>query len=331
MRIALALHGNLRTFLMPRREDGARICDLFVRNVVATTNCDVFAFTDSDDFFHDGSQCYLKDKRIETIHNDGFRIYDKVRLVGHDEAKQIISENIKTILGDNLKCLCVEEPFDVSQSPKTKELSAYKGCGGIPVMMVGQYRKIDEAYAMVQGWESASGTTYDAIIKYRFDNAALSPLHPDLCGHDILIPGGKGPIIYDWHAFGTRAAMSQYFSVFGMLGFTMDGGHVRMLECSCGHCLWHGKDEPPTTRCPNCGRTDGGVLMDVTLAPEHHIYRTLMDAGLKWGVSRHTAHPYRYRENANSGFFETVAQLGLGRLSVANHSATDTVVSEYGV
>jgi hypothetical protein len=107
MKIGIVLHGNLRTFLMPFRENpGLRICDQFVNDIVRPNNADVFAFTDTKDFFYDGVQYHsAATRRIELQNGNAFRLYDKVDFIDPEKARGIIDAQVRKAVGPALKAL----------------------------------------------------------------------------------------------------------------------------------------------------------------------------------------------------------------------------------
>jgi hypothetical protein len=68
MKVVYTLSGNLRTFLMPMREDNRiRLCDFLLNNVIIPNNADVFIYTDSNDFYYNGVHYFEKSKKIEIL------------------------------------------------------------------------------------------------------------------------------------------------------------------------------------------------------------------------------------------------------------------------
>lgn len=104
MKTAIIIAGNLRTFMMPTREDSnIRICDLFVENILNNNNLDIFVYTDTNDFYHNGVQYYSNNNKIEILNNDSFRIYNKIDFIENNKAKDIIEKELLLLFGNNLK------------------------------------------------------------------------------------------------------------------------------------------------------------------------------------------------------------------------------------
>jgi len=77
MKIALVIHGNLRTFFMPIRETPSkRVCDVLLDNIILPNNPDVFVETDSNDFFHNNAVNYSNSKI--SIHWENHLLLEKI-------------------------------------------------------------------------------------------------------------------------------------------------------------------------------------------------------------------------------------------------------------
>ncbi len=235
MKIAVIIHGNLRTFLMQTREGVGRVCDLFMKNIVNSNNADVFAFTDTNDFYYNGTQFFPSTRKIEILGNDSFRIYDKVDFIETNDAKDIIKNQISGIIGSSLKKLEIESPFDVNIDPKLKPLTDLNLTGCSPTLLIQQYRKIKLVYNFLQEFEKENNVKYDIIIRWRFDLFAqrlLDIRKYDLINKDIYVPGGNPPILYDWYAFGTREVMNKCLNIYDNLGFTINYGNTEYVMSS---------------------------------------------------------------------------------------------------
>lgn len=328
MRVAVAIHGNLRTFLMPLRNNaGVRICDLIKHHIVSPNNADVFALTDTNDYFREGIQYFPDTRRVEIVNGDAFRIYDRVAFIGHDEAKKVIETEVSSIFGENLKNLVIEPPVNTLDDPKTKILSECKGSGCAPAMMVGQYRKVKLCHDLVAAYETQT-SPYDIVIKCRFDLYApwaFAAGNYDFNNVDVYVPGVKGPVVYDWYAIGTRRAMALYMTLYERLGFPAAAGQMYMCECSrCGLCIRFGigesKDVIGSPHCPNCGKNDSLWHGDITLAPEHHLFRTFNDNGIRYAPAGYGGHVYRYKEPSGQTLHD--ATKGMGTMTIVTHTTS---------
>lgn len=343
MKTALCIHGNLRSFLMPLRNDpSSRVCDRIVRNIAEPNDTDIFAVADTSDFFYDGSQYFPESRRIEIVNCDTFRICDSVKFQNHETSKEIINFKLKLLFGNKLKGSIVEPPADLSGEPKLALLNQYKKDGGsAPTMMVGQFRKIKMCHDLMEAQEKETGS-YDKVIRCRFDLYCDSPMKVssyDFGSADVYTPGIKGPLVHDWYAIGQRWAVGRLMCLYDNLGFTMKDGPMLVCECSrCGRIIKDGHAESLEAfraanqgmRCPHCGNTDKFWFGDITLAAEHHTFRTMSDAGIRFKDARWSGYPYRYKDSSsgNQADVETVIKnLRLGPVTVVNY----TTSSEFSV
>lgn len=321
MKIALILHGNLRTFLMPTRENPQlRVCDIFKNKIIIPNSPDVFIVTEANDFYYDGTQ-YCN--RLEIANSDGFRIHDKVAYVSNEDARKIIEEQLKRELGERIKDMVVEDHIsDVSSDPKFQKLnnSDAKGCS--PALIVKQHKKVQSAYKMMLRNET---TPYDLVIKCRFDTMYDSnPLklrEYDYFNVDVYVPGSKGPIIYDWLAFGRRANMIDYLNLYDWLGWPIDK-KAYSVECrKCGNQLM----ETPAHEilnivCPHCNNSDNVAFNEITSSSEYHIYSMFRERQIKYASSGHHMYIYRYKDTANNDIHQVFRTVDLNNITVVNHT-----------
>lgn len=321
MKIAIAIHGNMRTFLMPIRGGNARICDLFASNVVRPNNADVFAFTDTNDFFYDGTQYFPDTRRIEILNNNAFRLHDKVGFMATLEARKVIEDQIRGNI-PNLKALRIEDPYDVNTDHKFQALkdTEFKGCS--PPLLVQQWRKTRIAYGMIEEHEKANNIKYDIVVKWRFD--LVTPGHVidiqsyDFKNADLYVPGLHPPIIYDWNAFGTRPAIHMYMTLYDRLdGFASIPERIYMGDCTrCGRRVYHGRKDEGQACC-------GHPLAhhEITIASEYHLLKTLQDNGMRVRQSNCPACPYRYKDvSDNTPINEVMRRLGVTDVTLINYT-----------
>ncbi len=287
MKTAIILSGNLRTFLMPTRENpNSRVCDDFIKNIVKPNNADVFAFTDTSDFFYNGTQYYATDRRIEILNNDAFRLYKKVDFIDNATSRNIIQTQLK-MLGSHLKSLQIEDPFTASNDPKFSLLSDAKVGGSSPTLLIHQFRKLKLAYNALRDYENANNFKYDLVIKWRFDISSPNKLVVSTYNYndvDAYVAGDRSPIIYDWHAFGKRQAM-ECLNLYDHLGKYLPEGKVHF----CDKCRYYGR---AMNTC-NCN-----AYSEITLAPEYHLFRVFRENGVRLANSGYSATPYRYQDTS---------------------------------
>lgn len=256
MRVGLALHGNLRTFLMPGPE-GKRLCDALMDNIVGPSGADVFAFTDSNDFFHDGVQ-YFVGGQIDVLHDDPSRLCDKIVLLDDESGRRMVKEQVERAIGASLKALVVESPYDASSDPMFKALYDADLKGGSPVRLVHQWRKVKLASELVP-------PGYDVTIKWRFDlncSGKLDVNSYDFSSTDVYVPCVTPPLVTDWFAFGTRPAMQCYSDLYDNLGAAIG---------------------------------DPSAPAEYALASEYVLFRMFKERGIRARHANYDGYPYRYR------------------------------------
>lgn len=334
MKTAIIMHGNLRTFLMPLRENqNDRISERFKRHIVAPNGADVFIFTDTSDFFYDGVQYYPSSRKIEILNGDACRLYNKVDFIESDKARGIIKNQLEGLLGHQIKALHIEGPYDPKTDPKYQFLHDANAVGSSPSLLIHQWRKLKLCYEMFKDYEKASGSSYDMIVKWRFDvfvpDATLWLGGYDLNNVDAYIAGGECPIVYDWYAFGKRHALEQYMYLYDKLGFLFHEGKAFMCQCKrCNRRSHYGaKDDSP---CRLCGQNDMDRY-EITMAPEYHLFRLFQEKGIRVRGSGYPAYPYRYGPpDVKKPIDEIIKSLGIGDVTVVNHTASrDSSVTKY--
>lgn len=310
MRVAIVISGNLRTFFMPTREDlSSRLSDVFLRNIVAQNNADVFAFASTNDFFFEGIQHFTTDNKIEVSNNDTNRLLENIKFISGMEAKELITEQLISLLGNNLKALEIEKSFDVSTDPRLS-LKGIKTTGNNLSFAIQQVRRLNLAYNLLQKYENDNNIKYDVILKWRFDNSINGPLYIDKHNFeqtDIYVPGIHSPIIYDWFAYGTRAAMDHCLSLYDFFGTELCNGRIFI----CSKCKHYGGDDH------SC-QADS-QLYDISLSVEHHLFRVFADKNIRLSNSAYSSSPYRYKtSNDNTPINDYMNKLNINA-TVINH------------
>lgn len=318
MKTAIILHGNLRTFFMPLRESAGRLCDSFMKNIVIPNNADVFIFTDTNDFYHNGVQYYATDRRIEILNDNAYRLYHKVDFISNDQARHIINEEINA-LGPNIKAINVEDPFDATTDPKFKILNDANVKGSSPELLIHQFRKLKLCYEMIKTYEQENNFKYELLVKWRPDISApnygeLKFHEYDYVNNDIYVAGNHSPIIYDWHAFGRPRPMDYCLSLYDRLGNYLHEGLVFI----CDKCRYYGEHNV----CQMCGKID--YMSEITLAPEYHLFRIYKENNIKIRNSGYDAYPYRYKNtNVNTPIDEVMNELNINATLVTYSTGID--------
>lgn len=322
MKIAILFHGNLRTFLMPLRENPSmRLCDHSLPRILYPNlkECDVFVATDCNDFFYDGCQYYSDDKRIEIHNNDAFRLFSKIKIESNDKCRSIIENELRKVI-PNIKALSIENPFDIRKHERYRDI--YEKCdkykGAQTELLLAQYRKIHQAYELMKEQERKQGFEYDLVFRVRFDN--VYPVnHPlilsnyDYTNKVVYVPGAEAGMVYDWFAFGKRENMKPLLELYENLGFTSKMPHW-IAECweYCGKkgvdgeledsidplLIDKGTKKGKLPFCPICKRNSsnvGGVYFaDITMSSEYHVHCTLNIHGIAPVAAGYYPIVYRY-------------------------------------
>lgn len=300
MKIAIILHGNLRTFFMPLREDsGIRICDRIYTNIVKHNHADLFLVTDTTDFYYNGIH-YLDSSQKDEVRNPTSTMFHtNVDFIDSKVAEELLVIELNEFFKE-IKALEIQPLTDLSQDPKFILLSTADAlrrpdgrvAGSIPERIVAQYKKIKSGYALLQEYERKNNFSYDLIFRARFDGFC-GPDPIDLSSFnyeksDVFISGmPDAPIIYDWSAFGTRQAMGLALNLYDHLGFTLV---ERLYRCECLRC--------GLVRCGVkmiCGCNAGMDYDEMTLSSEHHLYKLFNDNKIRYSYSGCPMVPYRYR------------------------------------
>lgn len=318
MKVGLILHGNLRTFLMPMRENpSTRVCDVFMRNIVRPNDADVFVATDTTAFYHNGVE-YFSSDNIDIFNGESFRVHNKASQITHEAAKSIIQNELASVIRKNLKSQSILNPVDVTSDDKFKILSGINAGGSTPTMLVQQYRKIKIAHDALLNFEHANKIKYDILIKCRADNMypARHPLvvqNFNYSANDVYAPGVKGPMVLDWYAFGRRPGMDLYLSLYDNLGTIIPAGRTYIHECTrCGTAADYGPNESTSNACPNCRQRDMILKADITISSEHHIFRMFQRHGIRVSKSDYPVYVYRYKDTSNNAGIPQEVHKGLG-------------------
>ena len=313
MRIAIVIHGNLRTFLMPLRENPQiKLCDLALDRVILPNiaNADVFVATDCNDFYFEGNQYFIDEKKIEIINSDSFRLYPNIKFASKDQCRNVIKGQLESII-PNIKGMNIEDPFDCTNDPKYAEImDAFSQGreGAVPVGLIGQYRKLNTLWNMMTDYEKKNGFQYDVILKIRFDNCYTesSPLllsNYSFSDSSVYVSGSVAEFVYDWLAFGTRTVMEHYLRLYDRLGFTSNIPHWILENCpNCCHAYrtmgYDGNITKEQTgwkdECPICKTNARVWVADVTLSSEHHLFEIFKEKGIVPLPSRFYSFVYRY-------------------------------------
>lgn len=281
VRTAIILSGNLRSFFMKPNNSSERICDKFIKHIVQPNNADIFAYTDTNDFYLDGT-VYYTDKTAAGLAGD----VRKSALISNEEAIKIMHQHI-SVITPYTKYLNIETPFNIKNDQKLKALPT-SIAGGNPSLLLHQHRKIFLAYDALKNYEIDSNITYDLILKWRFDNSVSEYDHNfssyDFTNYDLYICGIWGPLVYDWHFFGTKAAMDPCLSIYTKYGAYANEGQVY----SCNKCS---KFDLTTRDCPD----NHNDKSEITYSSEYHLFRAIKDNNIRiTNSSYHGGSPYRY-------------------------------------
>lgn len=330
MKTAIVLHGNLRTFFMPTRENpNIRVCDILMQNLVEPNNADIFVSTDTNDFYYNGSQ-YYQSKQIDIVNNDIFRLYHKVGFMDPSEAKEVINRELSNFFGHRLKGIIINDTQeDLTKDEKCILLRESGAPGASPVMITGQYKKLLACESLVSEYEKNNNIQYDILVKSRFDtayspNSKLNFSSFDLKNCDVYAPTVKPPLIHDFFAFGNKKGMIPYLRLYERLGCTLPE-HMYMLECRRdGMINYFGNDETVRIPCKQCKKSDMLCMGDVTIASEHHIYSTFNSLGIKYNSAPYHVYIYRYREVGYNDTVDNIIknELKLEGITLVNHTAT---------
>lgn len=284
MKSAVVISGNLRTFLMPTRDNSnVSLYDLFIRDIVVPNNLDVFIYTDTNDFYFNDIQ-YYSTSSIEILNNDVFRLHDKIEFITNDLARKIITEQLQI---PNTKSIIIENPYNPKEDSKFNLLNNANVDGSSPILLIHQFRKLKAVYNLVKEYEVKHNFHYDVIVKWRFDisnHGKFDLNNYDYSDCDVYVAGDHSPVIYDWHMFGKRTAMDKALSLYNSLGSYLEEGRV---YC-CDKCRKYGLIK---NNC-NCG---DHFAFEITLAPEYHYFRLFRDNNIRIKNSGYPACPYRYK------------------------------------
>ena len=306
MKKAIAIHGNLRTFLMPTRGNGSPLYENFLSTIINPNldeNLDVYISTDVNDFYYDGYQYYTEGNNIECVNGNSFRLYDRIKIVTKKEAKEIIESELRRII-PNIRYLNIEENLDPEAHPSYSKLISCGRKGISAEGAINQNYKIWDLHRAIE----KSGNIYDAILRIRFDlmnsgNFNLAGLN--FSDSVIYVPGTKGILCYDWYMAGNHKNMGIFMSMYDRLAYTTD---YPTWLLNCGRCGVRTVDESEIAdpnlkgisngNCKFCN-SPGCYLEDVTIANEHHIGRQASLSDINPAYPGVHTHVYRYDEVHN--------------------------------
>lgn len=317
MKIALALNGNLRTFFMPLRENpNLRVCDFFIKNIIEPNqDCDIFICCGLTDFFMDGKVFYINNT-IETINNNGFRVYNNIEFIDKEIAKIMISKKLNETF-KNIKSLIFAED-NYQKHPNYLKM---KNCGFFGVsteLLINQHNKI----LILKESIEKSNIKYDYIIRSRFDFILnIKPLsNYNIQKNNVYCNGFEGDrdLIYDWYAFGDSETILKCMDLYNQLDFI---NPLYVLRCNnCGIKFIKEKNS-----CIH-GITPG----DVTLSSETQLARLLKNNNFLATNSHINGFLYRYKSDNTSETLEDVLPKNLKHIKIIDYTATGEVfVTEY--
>ncbi len=306
MKKAIAIHGNLRTFLMPTRENGAPLYENFIQTIISPnldSDLDVYISTDVNDFYYNGYQYYTEGSTIECTNSNSFRLYDRIKIVTANEARNIIENELRRII-PNIKYLKIEASPDPKLHPSYDKLIKCGRKGISAEGSINQNYKIWNLHNAIK----ESGEKYDAILRIRFDlmNSGSFNLSNINCNENfIYVPGTKGILCYDWYMAGNQRNMEIFMSLYDRIGYTTEYP-TWLLSCGrCGVRTMEEKEMDPNSikqvsngNCVMCNST-GSYLEDVTISNEHHVGRQAILSGISPVYPNVFTYVYRYDEVSN--------------------------------
>jgi len=297
LKTAVVLHGNLRTFFMPLREDrNLRICDLIYSNIIKHNNADVFLVTDTSDFYLNGIHYFDESMRDKIKDTNSTMFHDVINFIETNKARELLTIELNKF---DVKAIEIQSPVNITENPKFLLLSNAAApdkygrvAGSFSDRIVNQYYKIKSAYDLLQKYEQVNSIQYDLIFKVRLDalcnQAPLDIRSFDFNRYDVFVPGVlNAPIVYDWSAFGVRKAMDLILNLYNQLGFTLS---ERLYRCECKKCkkVYCG----PKTKCKCNTEME---YEEMTLSSEYHLFKLFKDNNIKYASSNYPMAPYRYR------------------------------------
>lgn len=312
MKIAIIISGNLRTFFMPTREDpNVRLCDLFFDKIVKVNDADIFAYTDTNDFYHNNVQYFSTDRKIEIVNDNSFRLHDNVDFIDNENAIKIIKENF-SIFGDYLKYLYIENLFDPETDPNYNILYNANVKGYNPKLLIQQLRKVNIVYEELK----KTNVKYDVILKWRFDNSIFENLDLkkyNYIDNDIYVPGIHSPIIYDWYAFGKTEFMDICLSAYNYIGNFLPEGKIYL----CNKCKYYGSLQENLCHTSN-------DLYEITLSLEYHLFRIFKMNNIRLCNAGYSSFPYRYKDvNINIPIDDVINKLNINASLISYNSGRE--------
>ena len=323
MKIAVLLHGNMRTFLMPVREaSGIRVCDALINNVINKKDVDVFISTDTSDFFYNGSQYWNDKKEIEVNNPNNFRFYPNIKIESHENCLSIIKEQLSFLPLNIKKINILNEKNEYLNNSRfnTVKKSNYKG--SVPELLFSQYKKVYDCFKMMEQYENDNNFKYDVILKTRFDCIYKSKTDFDLetldYKNNIYVPDFLPAVVFDWYALSKRENILEYLKLYENLGFTINKP-VYGFDCwSCGRNIIYGDmpedikkspSYPKVNFCSKCKKSIQINYFDLTIASEYHIHETLNNkrVNIKKSInSGFIGWVYRYLDENNTSLLEDI-------------------------
>lgn len=319
MKNALILFGNLRTFYMPLRQNPSkRVCDVLLENIVANNNFDIFISTDANDYFYNGDQIFFSNN-IDIVNGNTFRLLDSIKILNKEESKNIVQNELFKTFGNSIKNIKINtEHCSYENDEKVKFLESSNCSGASPRMLVAQYKSLYDCYEMLTQYESQNNFKYDNIMKCRFDFLFNDQkLNLSNINVDVFVPGIRGPIIYDFFAYGKRNHMMPYLSLYENLGFMLPN-KTFMIECRNDGSILDFGENPQNNKC-KCGKDNIGKY-DITIASEHHVYKTFEKNKTNYKLSNVNGYVYRYREADVNKNINDIIKANVNNANIFSHS-----------
>ncbi len=302
MKKAIAIVGNLRTFLMPLRENKEfRLYHNQLGSLLKNNpDADIFVFTDTNDFFYDDA-LWISDESLTITNQNPKSLYKKIVVNDVETCREIITKNLKDII-PNLRSVQVENPYDCTKDKKTKVLKESTKHGS-NYNFIGQIRKNKLVYEAIKQYESNQGIEYDVIVKTRFDNCFQQPFkdfreYSD--GRFYCCGGLPGGFCYDWYGIGNRKVMDKFFTMYDCVEDNATNNAYLVERCpGCGSGVHLGnvkKDKFGGQKpCPKC---DDGTIADfssdVSIAPEYILGQTMVKNNISIASAGVGCYIYRY-------------------------------------
>lgn len=302
MRKAIAIVGNLRTFMMPLHENkNVMLYEIQLASMLKNNpDADIFVFTDTSDFFYEDA-LWISDESITILNENPKTLYKKIKVSDVETCRQIITEKLKDII-PNLKSVQVENPYDCTKDEKTKILKESTRHGS-NYNFIGQIRKNKLVYEAIKQYEKDNNFKYDVILRSRFDNCfqhAFQDFREYSDGRFYCCGGLPGGFCYDWFGVGSRDVMDKFFTMYDCVEDNATNNAFLVERCpGCGSGVHSGKVERKRfggqKPCPKC---DDGTIADfcsdISIAPEYILGQTMVKNNITIAFAGVNSYIYRY-------------------------------------